>query len=81
VKTGDQLIPAYPINALDSTGAGDVFNGVLAATYQEDMPSLVKAVSFAASAATLSVTKLGTQTAIPYLKDIITFIELHGNKQ
>ena len=80
-KGHHQLIPAYPINALDSTGAGDVFNGVLAATYQEDTPSLVKAVTFAASAATLSVTKLGTQTAIPYLKDIVAFIKLHGNKQ
>jgi ribokinase len=80
-KGHNQLIPAYPINALDSTGAGDVFNGVLAATYHEDTSSLVKAVSFAASAATLSATKLGTQTAIPYLKDIVAFIELHGNKQ
>jgi len=77
----NQLIPAYPVDALDSTGAGDVFNGVLAATYQEDMSSLVKAVSFAASAATLSVTKLGTQTAIPYLEDILAFINLHADKQ
>jgi len=77
----NELIPAFKVNALDSTGAGDVFNGVLAATYQEDTPSLVKAVSFAASAASLSVTKLGTQSAIPCLKDIVAFNNQYANKQ
>jgi len=68
-----ELIPAFPVKAVDSTGAGDVFNGVLAADYPRDRSSLVMAVSFAAAAASLSVTKHGTQTAIPYLKDILDF--------
>ncbi|MGF2617992.1 ribokinase [Rossellomorea vietnamensis] len=57
-------IPAYKVDALDSTGAGDTFNGGLAAALAEGKP-LRDACIFASKAAAISVTKLGAQSGMP----------------
>ena len=77
----NKLIPACVVDALDSTGAGDVFNGVLAAHFNTDALLMVEAVSRAVATASLSVTRLGAQTAIPYLKDVEVFRKMHTNRQ
>lgn len=63
------LIPAPKVKAVDTTAAGDTFNGALAVALAEQK-SLIDAVAFANKAAALSVTKLGAQASIPYRKDI-----------
>lgn len=62
-------VPAFPADAVDSTGAGDVFNGCLAA-YFTDQCDIREAVSRACAAASISVTKKGAQNSIPYFSEI-----------
>ena len=63
------LIPGFKVKAVDSTAAGDVFNGALAASLAENK-SLIEAIKFSNAAAALSVTKLGAQTSIPYKSEV-----------
>ena len=67
------LIPAFRVDAVDSTAAGDVFNGVLATALAEGL-TLTDAVRFAQAAAALSVTKLGAQLSAPTHKEIEQFL-------
>lgn len=66
-------IPPFKVNAVDTTAAGDVFNGVLAAALAEGH-FLPDAVRFAQAAAALSVTKLGAQPSAPHRDDIERFL-------
>jgi ribokinase len=61
--------PAFPVTAIDPTGAGDAFIGSLAVFLVEGMP-LAEAVQKANRAAALSVTRKGTQTAFPTRSEI-----------
>jgi len=63
------IIPPLSVTPVDTTGAGDAFNGALAVAVAEGMPPQ-KAVSFANAAAGLSVTKAGAAVSMPYRKEI-----------
>ena len=62
-------LPTLEVEAVDTTAAGDTFNGALAAALSKGM-DWQEAVSFANKAAALSVTKQGAQASVPFLKDI-----------
>ena len=62
-------VPAFPVEPVDTTAAGDVFNGALAVLLAENRP-LLSAVRFASAAAALSVTRLGAQPSAPSRRDI-----------
>jgi ribokinase len=64
-----RLVPGYKVRALDSTGAGDVFNGALAVALAEGQ-SLMEAARFANAAAAISVTRMGAQAAAPARREI-----------
>jgi ribokinase len=64
-----QLIPAFKAKAVDTTAAGDVFNGALALGLAEGR-SLIEAARFASAAAAISVTRMGAQTSAPTRKEI-----------
>jgi|SRR5271165_3461883 len=66
---GVQVIPGFKATAVDTTAAGDVFNGALAVRLAEDCP-LADAVLFAHAAAAISVTRLGAQPSIPTRREI-----------
>lgn len=55
--------------AIDTTGAGDVFNGALVVALSEGM-KMINAVEFACKAASISVTRLGAQASAPYRQEI-----------
>jgi ribokinase len=55
--------------AVDTTAAGDTFNGALAVALTENM-DWQQAVEFAVEAASISVTRLGAQSSIPYRNEI-----------
>ena len=69
-------IPALPVEAVDTTGAGDTFSGVLAACLAEGK-EIEEACRVAVAAAGLSVTKRGVLQAIPHREDIERMI-CHG---
>jgi len=63
------FIPTKIVQAVDTTAAGDCFNGALAVALSQTK-EWEPAIQFACEAATFSVTKLGAQASMPYLKDI-----------
>ena len=69
---GEGLVPGFKVKAVDTTAAGDVFNGALAVSLGEGS-SLWDAVRFANAAAALSVTRLGAQPSAPRRRDIDAF--------
>ncbi len=60
---------AFPVEAVDSTAAGDTFNGALAVGLAEGR-TLEGALRFANAAAGLSVTRIGAQASIPSRKEV-----------
>jgi ribokinase len=65
-------VTTYPVNAIDTTAAGDVFNGALAVSIAEGKDVLAATV-FACKAAALSVTKMGAQSSIPNRIEVDSF--------
>lgn len=65
-------VPAPKVTAVDTTAAGDEFNGALAVARSEGA-SLVDACRFAAHAAALSVTRLGSQASMPSRQEFDRF--------
>ena len=63
-------VPAFKVEAVDTTAAGDVFSGALAVALTEDRP-LTVAVTFAAKAASVSVTRMGAQASAPYRHELV----------
>jgi ribokinase len=57
-------VPAFPVTAVDTTAAGDAFNGALAVALAEGRP-LAEAVRFANAAAGLACTQRGAQPSLP----------------
>jgi ribokinase len=72
-EAGASWVPGFPVKAVDTTAAGDVFNGALAVRLAEDCP-LDEAVRFAHAAAALSVTRAGAQPSIPTRREINAFL-------
>jgi ribokinase len=62
-------IPAPEVETSDTTGAGDTFCGALSVAIAEGK-SLFDAVVFANTAASITVTRMGAQSAIPYRKEV-----------
>ncbi|MGZ4805322.1 MAG: PfkB family carbohydrate kinase [Ilumatobacteraceae bacterium] len=72
VVSGDgvvELVPAPPVVVRDTTGAGDTFNGVLAARLASG-DDLATAVPIAVVAASLSVTQVGARGGMPTASEI-----------
>ncbi len=57
------------MKAVDTTAAGDIFNGTLAVALAEGK-SLLDAARFASAAAAISVTRFGAQTSAPSRREI-----------
>ena len=68
-----ELISGFKVKAVDTTAAGDTFNGTLAVGLAENM-NLKDAIKFANAAAALSVTKLGAQPSAPTREEIDSFL-------
>jgi ribokinase len=66
---GGRHIPTQKVKVVDSTAAGDVFNGAIAVALSENR-TLEQAAEFANHAAAISVTKMGAQASAPYRKEL-----------
>lgn len=72
----NELMPAFEVSAVDTTGAGDAFNGGLLCGLSEGM-EICTAVRFGQATAALSVQKFGTAPSMPSRKEIDSFLEEH----
>ena len=72
----EAMVPAFHVKAIDTTGAGDAFNGGLLAALAEGK-DLWDAARFAQALAALSVQKIGTTPAMPTREEIEAFLETH----
>lgn len=70
----ERFIDAIKVDVIDTTGAGDAYNGGLAAALAEGR-DLIEAAKFANVVGALSVTKVGTAPAMPFREDIEKFIK------
>jgi ribokinase len=75
VRPGEvRHFPPFPVTPVDTTAAGDAFNGVLAAALREGL-GLEHAIVRANAAGALCVTKRGAQEALPTRQEIEALLE------
>lgn len=67
-----ERVPAWKVEAVDTTAAGDVFNGALTVALSEGR-DLKEATRFACKASAISVTRVGAQSSAPYRNEVDIF--------
>jgi len=65
-----EIISAPKVEAIDTTAAGDTFNGALVVALSEGK-TIEESIAFANKAAAISVTRIGAQSSVPYRKEIL----------
>jgi ribokinase len=73
---GDGFVAAPAVTTVDTTAAGDCFSGALAVALAE-AATLDHAVKFACAAASVSVTRMGAQAAMPTRKEVNEMLHLN----
>lgn len=67
------MVPGVKTKAIDTTAAGDCFNGALTVALSEGQP-IEQAIAFANRAASISVTRLGAQSSLPYRNELVSLM-------
>lgn len=68
-ETTSYYVDSFKVNPIDTTAAGDTFNGALCVALAEGM-DLRQAVVMASKASSIAVTRMGAQSSIPYRKEL-----------
>ena len=66
-------VPSFPVTPVDSTGAGDTFNGAFAVYWKEGMETAVRK---ACAAAAVSITQNGAQSGMPSEEELEEFLAI-----
>ncbi|RXZ80874.1 ribokinase [Paenibacillaceae bacterium] len=78
-QLGETLhMPAFKVEAVDTTAAGDTFIGAYAASLHQGR-SRASALGYATAAAAIAVTKAGAQHSVPYADEIAAFLERNSH--
>lgn len=72
-KNSYTKIDAQVVNPIDTTAAGDVFNGAICVGLSEGK-SIVEAIKYATIASAITVTKMGAQSSIPTRQEVEEYI-------
>lgn len=72
-----RTVEAFKVPVVDTTAAGDAFNGGFAAALMRGEP-LEEAVEFAVAVAAVSVTRPGAQTSMPTAQEVMDLLERYG---
>ncbi|MBK7930044.1 MAG: hypothetical protein IPJ98_22010 [Bryobacterales bacterium] len=67
-------VPAYRLDAVDTTGAGDVYHGAFCAAILAGW-DVERAMRFASAAAAIKCTRLGGRTGIPSYAEVCAFLD------
>ena len=70
----EMTVPALKVKAVETTGAGDAFNGGLSTAIAEGLPMDI-ALKFATCTSAISVTRLGSAQSMPCRKEILSLLE------
>jgi len=62
-------VPAFKVQAIDTVGAGDCFNGVVASKLCQG-ENILTSVKYATAAASIAITRQGAQASMPYFNEI-----------
>ena len=73
-------VPAIKVKAVETTGAGDAFNGGFATAIAEGFPVDV-ALKFATCTSAISVTRLGSSPSMPYRSEILELMKKEFNEE
>lgn len=65
------MVPAFKVNAADTTAAGDTFIGSMSSVLKKDFSNLEAAIRYANKASSIAVQRFGAQPSIPYKNEII----------
>ncbi len=78
LMTADETfgLPVFPVEALDTTGAGDAFTAMFTLAMLEGKP-LREALRWGSAAGALATTRVGTMPALPTRADVETFLAAH----
>lgn len=76
-EQGSIRVPGFKVSAVDTTAAGDVFNGAFATALAEGQ-TVQHAASFANAAAAISVTRPGAQNSVPSRREVNRFLSEAG---
>lgn len=71
--TSEIQIPGFQVEAVDTTAAGDAFNGGLAAGLERGEP-LPEAIRYGHAVAALAVTRMGAQPSLPSAQEVAAFL-------
>jgi ribokinase len=72
-----ERVPAFSVNAADTTAAGDAFNAGFAVALMRGS-TVVRSAIFASAVAAISVTRPGAQTSMPTGNEVEAFLERHS---
>jgi ribokinase len=70
--------PAFPVEAKDTTAAGDTFIGAYASALNKGR-SRTEALLFASAASAIAVTRVGAQQSVPYEEEVESFLLRHSH--
>ena len=70
-----EVLPTVPVQAVDSTGAGDIFHGAFT-YFIGNGYSLRTAIHYASITSAISVTRVGARISIPELTEVLNYDEL-----
>ena len=78
-KDFQKEIPTFKVdNIVDTTGAGDTFNGAFSVAYLIKEWDLEKSCKYANAAASLKIQKLGARTGMPSENELVAFLKKHN---
>ncbi len=77
---GNRWIPAFSVSVVDTTAAGDAFNGGVAAALAEGL-SLQQALTWGTATGALSVTQSGAQPSLPNREELMRFLQNHQHQR
>jgi ribokinase len=69
-----EMVPYFPVKAVDSTAAGDAFNAGLAVSLLSGK-KLLEAARYASAVAAISVTRNGAQPSMPTAREVNQFLK------